>query len=415
MFRPISFFVGLRYTFAQRGRHFISLISLMSILGIALGVTVLITILSVLNGFNNEIKKSIFSIITPITITSMDGSIKNWQHLEKVIQRSPGITGVAPFINGQTLLQNSNSTEPAIITGIVPAQEKGITAISDKMIQGHFSDLMPKKFGIILGEELAHRLNVSLNDAVIVIIPSQSLSSNSIRPVFRQFFVKGIFRAGGGGFSSKLAYIHLDDAQNVFGLGPAVTALHANVKDIYEAPLISQQLENELPPAIRVSNWTEQLGAYFDNIKLTKTIMFFIFILIILVAIFNLIGTLIMVVNNKQAEIAILRTMGATPQTIMAIFVVQGALIGSLGTLLGVIGGIVLASNVTAIVNGIQHLFHIQLISSNLYFVNYLPSEIQWADVWQISLVALVLSLLATLRPAWNAARMEPVEILRYE
>jgi lipoprotein-releasing system permease protein len=386
----------------------------MSILGIALGVTVLITVLSVLNGFDREIKKSIFSIITPITVISLDGSINHWQDVEKIIQKAPGVTAVSPFITGQTLLNDSHSTQPAIITGILPSKEKGVTAIADKMVEGRLSDLTAKKFGIVLDQELAHRLDVKLGDALTVIIPKKSSSSMNINPSFNRFVVTGIFQASGG-FSAKLAFINLYDAQKIFGLNSAVTALHANITHLYAAPDISQQLENELPPQFRVTNWTEQLGAYFENIKLTKSIMFFIFILIIIVAIFNLVGTLIMIVSHKQSDIAILRTMGATPKTIMAIFVVQGGMIGGVGTLLGVLGGIALALNVTTLVDAIQHIFHIQLISSNLYFVNYLPSEVHWSDVWQISLTSLGLSLLATLRPAWNAARTDPADVLRYE
>lgn len=418
MFRPASIFVGLRYTRSNRRHHFISLISLIAMLGIALGVTTLITVLSVLNGFDREIKKSIFSLMPPITISSVDGHIQNWQKLKKTIEHSPGITAVAPFVSGQALLQNSNSTQPLMIIGIIPADESRITSIADKITKGSFANLRSNQFGILLGENLANRLNINVGDEVTLVTPRGSLSSEHLNTNLKKFTVTGIFRAGGGGgfsYDAKLAFINLHDAQNVFGLDTAVTALHANINDIYAAPQISQQLRNQLSPIHHVSNWTDQLGEYFENIKLMKTMMFFIFVLIIVVAVFNLIGTLIMVVNNKQAEIAILRTMGATPTTIMTIFVVQGSVIGIIGTLLGVIGGVILTWYVTEIVNWIQAFFHVQLITSSVYFVDYLPSELQWADVWHISLIAILLSLLATLRPAWNAAKSEPVEGLRYE
>ncbi len=386
-------------------------------LGIALGITVLITVLSVINGFDREIKKSIFSMMTPMTVSSDLGPIQHWGKIEQIIATTPGVIGVAPFISGQSLLQSESSTQPIMIIGIVPAKEKKVTTLSDKMIQGSLADLTAKKFGIILGENVAKHLGVMVGDTLTV-VTSKTSSSTTIHPRFNRFFVTGLFRSGGKGnfsYESRLAFINLSDAQTIFDFGPAVTALHANVNDIYTAPQISQQVADQLSPSIKVSNWTEQLGDFFENIKLTKTILFLILILIILVAIFNLIATLVMVVNQKQADIAILRTMGATPKMIMAIFIVEGAVIGIIGTVLGVVGGIVLASNITSVVNLIQSTFHIQLISANMYFVNYLPSELQWPDVWHISLIALMLSLLATLRPAWHAAKMEPVEALRCE
>lgn len=417
MFKPLPIFIGLRYTRANRDHQFISFISLMSILGIALGVTVLITVLSVLNGFDREIKKSIFSMMTPITVSSIEGHISNWQTVQKDIQSLPDIVAAAPFISGQALLQNSTSTQPVMVIGILPGEEEKLTALANKITAGKLSNLKANHFGIVLGEELATHLKVKLGDELIAMTSKDALSTRQVNGSYNKLSVVGLFHAGGGsfGYDSKLAFIHLKDAQKIFALGSDVTALKANIKNIYTASQVSQQLENKLSPLIRVTNWTEQLGSYFENIKLTKTIMFFIFILIIFVAVFNLIGTLIMVVNNKQSDIAILRTMGATPKMIMAIFVVQGAVIGFTGTVFGVAGGILLAWKVTAIVNLIQQIFNIQLISSNVYFVNYLPSELQWHDIWRVSIVALLLSLLATLRPAWKAARMDPAEALRYE
>ncbi len=417
MFRPAALFIGLRYTRAKRRNHFISLISLISMLGIALGVVVLITVLSVLNGFDREIKKQVFGMISPIVLGSYNGQISDWQALEKIVLQHPGVTGSAPFISGQAMLSNSNLTEPAIVTGILPDQEKTVSALATQITQGQLTHLKPGQFGIILGENLANHLNVKLGDGIIVAIPKGSFTTTNITPSFKQFTVVGIFRAGGGGFGfdAKFAYIDLTDAQNLFGLGHAVTALHINVKDIYAAPRIARELEPQLPPTLRAGNWTEQLGDFFENIRTTKTMMFFIFILIIAVAVFNLISTMVMAVKNKQADIAILRTFGATPNMILTIFIVQGAAIGIGGTLLGVIFGMLLAWNISAISIWIQHVLHTQLISSSVYFVNYLPSELHWSDVITISVVALVLSLLATLYPAWTAAKTEPADALRYD
>jgi lipoprotein-releasing system permease protein len=414
MFRPAAIFIGLRYTRSKRGSQFISLISMISMLGITLGVIVLITVLSVLNGFDREIKKQVFGMISPITISSFAGGIDDWEEVEKTVQSSPDVTAVAPFIYGQALITNSDQTQPVMLTGIIPEQEKKISALSDKMIQGRLSALKPGSFGIILGEDLARKLGVTIGDSIIVATTKSTLTSSTITPHFRKFTVSGIFRAGGGrfGFDAKLAFINLRDAQTLFDLGKSITALHLNVKDIYAAPEIARTIQGQLSPSARVGDWTMQLGDFFENIRMTKTMMFFIFILIITVAVFNLISTMVMVVKNKQSDIAILRTLGATPMTILTIFIVQGAMIGTIGIVLGIIGGVALAHNITAISIWIQQAFHVQLLSSNVYFVNYLPSELQWPDVWIISIAALALSLLATLYPAWNASRLAPAEAL---
>ncbi|MHB1947342.1 MAG: lipoprotein-releasing ABC transporter permease subunit [Gammaproteobacteria bacterium] len=416
MFRPLALFIGLRYTRNKRRHQFISFISLMSMLGIALGMVVLITVLSVLNGFDREIKKSIFSMISPITVTTYSGRVSNWRDLSNKIQNAPGITGIAPFTNIQGLLQHADTTHAAMVLGIDPEKEQSTSGLGDRVIEGNLSDLTPNHFNIILGQSLAKELGVTVGDKVTMVTPKHATSTASdIAPRFSNFTVSGIFRAGGGGFDSKLAYVNLSDAQKAFALGSSVTALHVSVDDIYSAPRISKDLADLLPETAQVMNWTVQLGDFFQNISQTKTMMFFIFLLIIIVAAFNLICTLVMSVKNKQPDIAILRTMGATPRMIMTIFVIHGAAIGFGGILLGVIGGVALAANVTVVVNWIQNLFNVKFLSSNIYYVDFLPSELQWSDVWQISLVAFILSLIATLYPAWSAAKSQPVEGLRYD
>lgn len=417
MFRPAAIFIGLRYIRAKRHHHFVSMTSLISMLGLALGVVVLITVLSVLNGFDREIKKQVFSMISPITIGSYTGQIAQWDVVEASLKSSSHITGVAPYVSGEALLINANITEPAVVTGILPMQEKTVSELDKKMIQGSLDDLHKDHFGIVLGEDLASHLGVKLGDSITIAVPNSTFSMTNMTPNFKKFTVTGIFHAGGGGFSfdSKYAYINLYDAQNLFALDTHVTGLHVNINDIYAAPTIARELQNQLSPILRAGNWTEQLGDFFENIRITKTLMFFIFILIIAVAVFNLISTMVMTVKNKEADIAILRTLGATPKTILTIFVVQGAAIGIIGTLLGIVFGVLLAWNITGISNWIQHTFHLHLISSSVYFVNYLPSKLEWSDVKTISLVAFVLSLLATLYPAWNAARVEPAQALSYD
>lgn len=414
--RSTALFIGLRYIRAKHNNHFISFISFISMLGIALGVVVLITVLSVINGFDQEIKKRVLSMIPSITVNSMTNQMSNWQALEHKLQHVQQVTATAPVVLGQALLKNDDSTQYAVVTGILPEKEKNIIALPEKIIKGSFFNLTSGQHGMLLGEELAHRLNVTVGDTVTVVTPQGSSLSQNVTPRFTHFTITGIFRAQGRfGFDAKLAFINLHDAQTLFQIGSSVTALHVNVKDVYAAPLVAEQLINQLSPTLIVTNWTNQFGEFFNSIRLTKTIMFFIFLLIITVGVFNLICTLVMAVKNKQADIAILRTLGATPTTIMAIFIVQGAVVGMIGTLFGIIGGIGLAAHVTEIVNLIQTIFHVKFISSNIYFVDYLPSQIQWSDVWQISIVALVLSLLATLYPAWKASQLEPAETLRFE
>jgi lipoprotein-releasing system permease protein len=416
MFRPVAIFIGLRYTRAKRRNHFISFISLMSMLGLALGVLVLITVLSVMNGFDREIKKRVFSMVSPITVSSFANFIGDWQDVEKIVLSLPSVTAVAPYVEGQVLLTNNNVVQPALMRGIIPEQEKKITELADKMTQGNLSALVPGSFGIVLGEELASRLDVLVGDKVTVVTPQFSLSPAGVVPRFKRFTVTGIFHAGNGfGFDMMLAFINLGDAQKLFELKQAVTGIHVNIKNVYAAEQVTAQLANLMAPTARIMNWTEQFGAFFNAISLEKTMMFFILLLIIAVAVFNLVCTLVMVVNEKESDIAILRTVGATPRMIMAIFVVQGATIGVVGTLVGIIGGIALALNVTELVKWIEHIFHAQFLSSSVYFINYLPSELQWSDVIRISGAALGLSLLATLYPAWRASKTEPVEALRYE
>lgn len=416
MFRPAALFIGLRYTRAKRRNHFISFISLVSMIGIALGIAVLITVLSVMNGFDVEIKKRIFSMVPPITVGSATGSVPEWQSVQKLMKEFPFITNSAPFVTGEVLLNNSGSTQPAVLQGILPDQEVQVSEIGDKLIEGKLTNLKAGEFGIVIGENLASLLDAHVGDKITVVTPTVSLSPAGVLPRFKRFTVVGIFRAGGGfGFDRGLGFVHMRDAQRLLGLNNNVTGLHVSVNNVFAAPDYAQRMTMRLNSTANVTTWADQFGEFFHAVALEKTMMFFILMLIIAVAAFNLVSTLMMVVNEKGADIAILRTYGATPGTIMAIFVVQGGVIGVFGTLLGLLGGLTLAYNVTDLVNWIQHVFHVQFLSSNIYYVNYLPSDIQAMDVIKICCASLLLSLLATIYPAWRASKMDPVESLRYE
>lgn len=416
MFKPAALFIGLRYIRAKRRNHFISFISLVSMIGIALGVMVLITVLSVMNGFDREIKERVFTMVPPITVSSITNYVTNWQELQKTLNDFSFVKSSAPFVTGEVLMSYGSGVQPAMLSGILPEEEKKVIAVGNKMLEGKIDSLKPGQFGIILGETLASRLDVKLGDKITVVTPQVSLTPVGVIPWSKRFTVVGIFRAGGGfGFDAGLTFIHLQDAQKLFGLKTYVTGLHLSVNDVYQAPMLAKQLMRELSPTASISTWADQFGEFFHAIQLEKTMMFFILLLIVAVAAFNLVSTLVMVVNEKQSDIAILRTYGATPQMIMAIFVIQGGLAGFFGTFIGVLGGLLLAFNVTSLVNWIEHIFNVQFLSSSVYFVNYLPSKVEWFDVAEIAIASLCLSLVATLYPAWRAAKMDPVEALRYE
>jgi lipoprotein-releasing system permease protein len=416
MFKPAALFIGLRYTRAKRRNHFISFISLASMIGIALGVAVLITVLSVMNGFDREIKKRVFSMVSPVTVTSTDGLLAEWKQARQSVLAYPKIIAAAPYVSGEVLVSYGNVVQPAMVSGILPDEEKSISKLADKMVVGHLSDLRPGEFGIVIGESLANRLDASVGDKITLVTPQVSLSPAGVIPRFKRFTVIGIFHIGTGfGFDAGLAFVHLQDAQRLLGMGTYVSGLHLNINNVYAAPQIAFDLAKYLNKGATVTTWADQFGEFFHAVQLEKTMMFFILLLIVGVAAFNLVVTLVMVVNEKQADIAILRTFGATPRMIMNIFIIQGGLIGFFGTLLGVIFGLLLAFNVTDIVNGLQHIFNVQFLSSNVYFVNYLPSDIEWLDVVKISVASLLLSLVATIYPARRASKLDPVEALRYE
>ncbi|WP_133138555.1 lipoprotein-releasing ABC transporter permease subunit [Legionella genomosp. 1] len=414
MFKPLALFIGLRYTRARKKNHFVSFISLSSMLGIGLGVMVLITVLSVMNGFDVEIHRRFFGMAPEITVTGRDGKISDWPTLEKKLSNVPGIKAIVPFVGGQGLLTNEGQVLPIILTGVDPELEEKVSHIKEKMLIGDLRNL--KNFGIILGRGLADNLGVMIGDKVTIMIPQATVTPAGMIPRFKRFTVEGVFSAGNGfNFDTKLAFINLNDAQKLMQLGNDVTGLKLKISNIYNAPKLSETIAAKLGEEYQVGNWTDQFGAFFDAVKMEKTMMFLILLLIIGVAAFNLVSSLVMVVNDKQSEIAILRTIGATPGVILWTFIVQGMLVGVIGTLIGLVGGIILASNATAIVNWLQAFFDTRILSSSIYFVDYLPSKIMISDLIKICAAALTMSFLATIYPAWRASKTVIAEALHYE
>ena len=414
MYKPLPLYIGLRYTRAKKKNHFVSFISLSSMLGIGMGVMVLITVLSVMNGFDSEIHKRFFGMAPEITISGQDGKISDWRALEKRLQGEPGVKAISPYVGGQGLLTHDGQVLPIVLTGILPEQEEAISHLSDKLLIGSMAGL--EHFGIILGRSLAISLGVIVGDQVTIMVPQASVTPAGMIPRFKRFTVAGVFSAGTGfNFDTKLAFINMADAQKLLQLGDDVSGLKLKINNVYLAPEMSEQLAAKLGENYQVGNWTDNFGAFFQAVKMEKTMMFLILLLIIAVAAFNLVSSLVMVVNDKQAEIAILRTIGATPATILWIFIVQGMMVGIVGTCLGLVGGIVLATNATRILNAIQSFFDVHLLSSSIYFVDYLPSKILFSDLWLVCMMALLMSFLATIYPAWRASRTVIAEALHYE
>lgn len=414
MYKPYQAFIGLRYVRAKRRNHFISFISLSSILGVALGVMALITVLSVMNGFEKELTGRILGMASHATIYQQGDVLKDWRKLAEQVKQHPDIHGVAPFFRAEGMLVNAQQVSGSVVRGILPEEEPSVSVIADKMLGGSFHDLKAGDFGIIIGTELARSLGVLTGEKITLVIPQASVTPAGIIPRLKRFTVVGIFEIGMHEFDSAVALIHLEDAKKLFR-SQGASGLRIKTSDILKAPLISRDIARTLPGSYGVIDWTQRHSNFFKALKTEKTVMFVILTLIVAVAAFNIISTLVMVVTDKQADIAVLRTLGVSPRGIMQIFIIQGMIIGLIGIVLGVIGGVALASNVESLVQYIEQLFQVEFLPSNIYYISDLPSDIHWNDVITITAVAFLFSLLATLYPAWRAANTQPAEALRYE
>jgi len=412
---PYELLLGFRYTKAKRRNGFISFISFSSMIGIALGVTALITVLSIMNGFQQELRDRILGMTAHMTLTEQDERLHNWQELYASVQLNKDVLGAAPNIMEQGMLTSGDKVKGVAIRGIHPDYENQVADIDSKMLTGSLADLKPKAYSMILGSELAASLGVSVGDKITLIAPQGSFSPVGMVPRIKRFTVSGIFTAGMHEYDSALAIIHIRDAQKVFKYKEAVGALQLKIEDLFDVFRVRQDLGVELPQPLYVRDWTQQHANFFKAIDMEKRMMFIVLALIIMVAAFNIVSTMVMVVTDKQGDIAVLRTLGATPLAIQSIFMIQGLVIGLTGALLGLLGGVSLALNIDVIIPFIENLLGFKFFPADVYYISSIPSKLVWNDVWYVTSLAFVLTLLATLYPAWKASKVQPAEALRYE
>lgn len=415
MFKPLIVFIGLRYTRARRRTRFISFITFTSVLGIALGVTALITVLSVMNGFEAELRERILGMTSHASITGYDGQLSDWKKLEEPLSGQMRVLGWAPYVEGQAMISSDRRVSGSGLRGVLPEFEPRVSEVAQRLVDGELTALASGEFGIILGSELAEYLGVNRGDKVTVITPQVTATPAGILPRLKRFTVVGIFRVGMYEYDRNLALIQLDDAAKLFQLDQNVSGLRLKLDDVFEAKRVTKELANVLHGPYQIADWTQAHSNFFKAIQTEKRVMFIILLLIVAVAAFNIVSTLVMVVTDKRADIAILRTQGMTPREVMGIFIVLGTVIGLFGTLLGMAGGITLALNVETVVPAIERLFGVQFLSADVYYISELPSKLEWSDVGRIASWAFVLSILATIYPAWQASRIRPAEELRYE
>jgi lipoprotein-releasing system permease protein len=414
MFRPIAIFIGTRYTRAKRRNHYISFISLTSMIGLGLGVLAMIVVLSVMNGFQKEMSTRILGMVPHATL-SAEQPLADWKAVAEVARRNPQVIGAAPFAELEGMFSSRGVMQPILINGIDPAQERQVSIIGQHMQQGRLEDLRPGEFGVVIGEVTARRFRLNVGDKLTLIVPEVSSSASGITPRMQRLTVVGVFKVGAE-LDGSLALISVADASSILRIAPQqVQSVRIALKDLYQAPQVSAAIAASLGAGYKSNDWTHTQGSLFSAMKMEKTMIGLLLLLIIAVAAFNIIATLVMVVADKRSDIAILRTLGATPGQIMSTFMVQGTVIGSIGTLVGGVLGVVVALNVSGWVAWLERASGVHILSSDIYYINNLPSDLQAADVLLICGAALLMSFLATLYPAWRASRTQPAEALRYD
>ena len=423
MFKPLELFVGLRYTRSRHKNNFISFISLASMLGILFGVLVLITVLSVMNGFEKELRGTILGMVSHVTVSGTSGSLSDWrseqQRLEQEIENNSthkdNIKGLAPFIQKQVMISANGQVRGVLLQGVLPEEQNKVTNVPQHVVQGDFGDLQPRSYAIALGYDLANELGVFPGDKVTVITPQVRVTPAGIIPRMKRFTVSSVYRMNMAQYDASTAFISLRDADKLFKMHGKVTGLRLKLDNLFDAPEIAAQLQSDYGKDYLVEDWGKENKSLFKVMKTEKVVMFFFLFLIVLVAVFNLVSTLVMVVNDKQADIAILRTQGMSASQIKRIFMVQGTVIGFIGALLGVILGVLLALNVEQMITWIENLLNVQILPQEVFYSSRIPSEVHWQQVVFIGVLAFVFAILATLYPANRASKVQPAESLRYE
>ena len=414
-------FVGMRYTRAKRKNHFISFISLTSMIGIALGVAALIVVLSVMNGFQKELRTRILGVASHLEITGSNNTLSDWPNVVESSLKHEHVLASAPYIAAQAMLSYDQGVQGAIVRGVLPTAEDKVADLGRHMKAGSLTDLRPGEFGIILGADLAFALGAKMGDKVVVMAPQGQFTPTGVVPRLKQFTVVGLFQIGMYEYDAGLALIHMDDAAKLYRMDNKVSGVRLKLDDLFNAPAIAAALSDQLnqPPSqygtYYVTDWTQQHANFFKAVQMEKRVMFIILTLIVAVAAFNIVSTLVMAVTDKRADIAIMRTLGARPSSIMMIFIIQGALIGVIGTVFGAVFGIIIALNIETIIPFIEGLFHVQFLAKDVYYISDLPSDLVWSDVITIVMMSFILSLIATLYPSWRASKINPAEALRYE
>lgn len=413
--RSYEFFIGLRYTRAKQRTRFISFISIISVVGMALGMMVLITVLSVMNGFQREIRTRILGVASHVQVSGPNNTLENWREVAEQAARHEQVIATAPYVSAQGLLTHGSAVRGAFVRGILPEQEERVAEFDKHMRNGRLDALRSGEFGVILGAQLARALGVSVGEKVVLVAPQGQVTPAGILPRLKQFTVVGVFNVDHFEYDSGLALVHIDDARNLFRFGDAVSGVRLKLKDLFQSRAVARELTRMIPADVYISDWTMQHANLLRAIQIEKRMMFLIIFLIIAVAAFNIVSSLVMAVKDKQADIAILRTLGASPGSITKIFLVQGMMVGVLGTVLGVTSGVILALNVDSVVLFIETLFGFKFFAKDVYLISDLPSELQMPDVAVTAAASFVLSLFATLYPSYRASKVNPAEALRYE
>jgi lipoprotein-releasing system permease protein len=408
-------FIGLRYTRSRQRTRFISVISLISIVGIALGMTVLITVLSVFNGFQREVRTRMLSAVAHIQVSDINERLSDWRTVAEAVKQHPDVKAVAPYVTAQGLLTSGGNVHGAFLRGIVPELEDTVDDLSRNMRTGELSALKPGEFGVILGDALARQLGVVRGDVIVLVAPQGQVTPAGVIPRLRQFTVVGTFNVGHYEIDSTLALIHMEDAQRLYRMGTDVSGVRVKLDDLFSAPRVARELLPLLQPNNTVLDWTKMNATYFRAVDLEKRMMSLLLFFIIAIAAFNLVSSLFMVVKEKNADIAILRTLGASPGGVLRVFLIQGVLIGFVGVLFGIVFGIIGALNVDTIVSFVEHVFGFKFLPQEVYQISDLPSELHAQDVIVTAITAFVLASLATVYPSWRASKVNPAEALRYE